>query len=188
MEQFQTYYLIANEGHTEYVIFSYLTKVKFKNLFDKSKIKFSDKIEIAEDEIQISGGKLNGIKSLKNFEIKNKLIKDKYSGQKIFFILDEDLYHSKEIGKVIRKQGDIIQFIKYNSEYLMLKFSGKKLKNPQDFKDLQEFRDYCKEEFENEFKKKASQLKTVDLDKIFNEVEEIDIKKEFSELFSTLLS
>lgn len=186
MEQFQTYYLIANEGHTEYVIFSYLTKVKFRNLFDKSKIKFSDKIEIAEDEIQISGGKLNGIKSLKNFEIKNKLIKDKYSGQKIFFILDEDLYHSEKIGKAIKRQGDIIQFIKYNSEYLLLKFRGKILKAPTDFKNLQEFRDYCKEEFNKEFNKEASQLKTIDLDNIFNKVDETDIRKEFSELFSTL--
>lgn len=186
MEQFQTYYLIANEGHTEYVIFSYLTKVKFKNLFDKSKIKFSDKIEITEDDIQISKGKLNGISSLKSFEIKNKLIKDKYGGQKIFFILDEDLYHSNEIGEAIKKQGDIIQFIKYNSEYLLLKFRGKTLKVPKDFKSLQEFRDYCKEEFQNEFNKEASQLKTVDLDNIFNKADEIDIRKEFSELFSTL--
>ena len=186
MEQFQTYYLIANEGHTEYIIFSYLTKVRFKDLFDKSKIKFSDKIEIAEDDIQISKGKLNGISSFKSFEIKNNLIKNKYVGQKIFFILDEDLYHSKKIGKVIKRQGDIIQFIKYNSEYLLLKFSGKTIKDPKDFKNLQEFRDYCKEEFINEFNKEASQLKTPDLDNIFDKVDEIDIRKEFSELFSTL--
>jgi hypothetical protein len=185
MEQVQTYYLIANEGHTEYIIFSYLTKVKFKNLFDKSKIKFSDKIEIAEDKIQISKGKLNGISSLKSFEIKNKLIKDKYSEQKIFFILDEDLFHSNQIGKTIKKQGDIIQFIKYNSEYLLLKLNGKTPKVPKDFNNLQEFRDYCKEKFRNEFGKKVSQLKTPDLDNIFNKIADRDIIKEFSELFST---
>lgn len=101
-------------------------------------------------------------------------------------MLDKDLDDSPDIEKLIKQNGDIVQFLEYNSEYLLLKFSGKNPKDPSEFKNLGEFRDYCRAEFKNQFSKKASEFKDTDFDSVFRNVEDEDIKNVFTELFSTL--
>jgi hypothetical protein len=186
-KSFKVYYLLLVEGTTEFNLFAYLTKNKFKNLFADSDIQFSNKVEIIENRNQIiSQGKLGGIGSIKDFKKKNNLIKARYTGQTLFFVLDKDLDDSSEIEALIKHNGDIVQFLEYNSEYLLLNFIGKNLKNPCDFKNLMEFRAYCKTEFQNQFKKKASEFKDRDFDLIFSNVDDVEIRYSFSELFSTL--
>src|SRR3989344_663539 len=167
-KSFKTYYLLLAEGPTEFNLFAYLTKNKFRNLFAESSIQFSNKVEIIKDGKQkVSQGKLNGTSYIKDFKITNSLIKKQYAGQTLFFVLDKDLDDSLAIEKLIVKNGDIIQFVEYNSEYLLLKFGNKNPKKPSDFNNLKEFRDYCKPEFEKQFKKKASDFKDSDFDSIF---------------------
>ena len=79
-----------------------------------------------------------------------------------------------------------MQFIEHNSEYLLLKFSGKNPKKPVDFNNLGKFRDYCKSEFQKHFGKIAPNFKDSDFDSIFNNVTDKEIKDSFIELFSTL--
>jgi len=180
---FQIYHLLVSEGTTEYNLFAYL-KNRFTDLFDDSNIKFSDKVQISS--IGISNGKLNGVSDINSFKKKYKLIKEQYRDQKRFFILDKDLDDSKKIADAIKKGKDIVQFIEYNSEYLLLNFAGKNPKNPADFANLENFRSYCKTEFQKKFGKKASEFHEIDFDKILRNIDEEEIKKAFSELFSIL--
>ncbi len=182
-KRFQVYHLLVSEGTTEYNLFGYL-KNRFKDLFDDSNIKFSDKVQIPS--AGILNGKLNGASDINSFNGKYKLIKKQYKDQKRFFILDKDLDDSKKIADAIKKGKDIVQFIEYNSEYLLLNFAGKNPKKPSDFKSLKIFRNYCKTEFKAQFGKEASAFKDQDFAKILNKVGDEEIKKVFSVLFSTL--
>lgn len=183
-KSFDVYYLLVSEGTTEYRLFGYLTTNKFRSVFSASSIKFSDKVEVVE--IGISQGKLNSAGNIGDFKTKYESIREKYNGQKRFFMLDKDLDDSSEIEKLIKQHGDIVQFLEYNSEHLLLKFSGKNPKKPSDFNNLGEFRNYCKLEFLKHFGKEGADFKDVDFDAIFKNVDDKDIKVAFSELFSTL--
>ncbi|MFZ2975096.1 MAG: hypothetical protein WA055_00520 [Candidatus Moraniibacteriota bacterium] len=185
-KSFKIYYLLLVEGTTEFNLFAYLTKNKFRDDFEKSNIKFSDKINITD--IGISKGKLNGFGNLSSFKRKyNSIKKDiAYKGEKLFFVIDKDLNDSLAIEKLIKENNDIVQFVEYNSEYLLLRFGGKNPKRPSDFTNLADFRNYCKSEFQKQFKKKASEFKDYDFDLVFSNIEDIKIRKSFSELFSTL--
>lgn len=180
---FQIYHLLVSEGTTEYNLFGYL-KNRFKDLFDESNIKFSDKVQIPS--AGISNGKLNGVSDINSFKKKYELIKERYSDQKRFFILDKDIDDSKKIAEAIKKGKDIVQFIEYNSEYLLLNFARKNPKKPSDFKGLKIYRNYCKDEFKAQFGKEASAFKDQDFAKILNKVGDEEIKKNFSVLFSIL--
>ena len=182
-KRFQVYYLLVSEGSTEYNLFAYL-KNRFRDLFDSSNIKFSDKVEIAE--VGVSKGKLNGASNSPSFESKYKLIKKHYKGQKRFFILDKDIDDSSKIADAIKKGKDLLQFVEYNSEYLLLNFARQNLKKPSDFVNLEKFRIYCKEEFLKKFRKKASEFRDPDFEKIFKNINDEEIKKAFSVLFATL--
>lgn len=120
------------------------------------------------------------------FRSKYKLIRKCYNGQTRFFLLDKDLDDSSEIGTLIKQGKDIVQFIEYNSEYLLLKLADKNPRNPADFNDMGCFRDYCKSEFAKQFKKNASDFKDVDFDLVFSNVGDEEIRSIFAELFSTL--
>ncbi len=183
-KSFKIYYLLLCEGTTESNLFGYITTKKFKESFEKSNVQFSIKIELVEDGI--SQGKLNGVSDIKNFKKKYKSIREKYKGQKRFFMLDKDIDDSSDIENLIKKKGDIVQFLKYNSEHLLLRLAGKKPKNPQDFENLKNFRDCCKKEFVKQFGKNAHELKDTDFDSIFENVKDKDVKNSFAELFSTL--
>jgi hypothetical protein len=181
---FQIYYLLVSEGTTEYNLFAYLTRNRFRELFYNSNIKFSDKVEIAE--VGISKGKLNGASDISSFESKYKFIKKRYKGQKRFFILDKDLDDSLKIADAIKKGKDIVQFIEYNSEYLLLNFADKNPKKPSHFVNLEKFRSYCKAEFQKQFGKKASQFQDPDFEKVLKNISDEEVKEVFSVLFSTL--
>lgn len=45
-KNFKTYYLLLVEGTTEFNLFAYLTKKKFRDEFEKSNIKFSNKVTV----------------------------------------------------------------------------------------------------------------------------------------------
>jgi len=184
---FNIYYLLLSEGTTEFNLFAYLTRNKFRGLFDSSNIKFSNKIEIIKDGNQIvSQGKLDGVSTIAHFKSKHILIKEKYAGQKLFYFLDKDIDDSSAIGELIIQDGDIVQFMEYNSEHLLLRLAGKNPKNPSDFENLNDFRTYCKKEFVTQFGKNAHKFKDADFDSIFNNVNDNDTKATFVELFSTL--
>jgi len=183
-KSFDVYYLLVSEGTAEYRLFGYLTKNKFRSVFSASSIKFSDKVEIVE--VGVSQGKLNSAGNIGDFETKYKLIRKKYKGQKRFFMLDKDLDDSLDIEKLIKKNGDIVQFLEYNFEHLLLKFSGKNPKKPSNFNNLGEFRNYCKSEFLKHFGKKASDFKDTDFDSVFSNATDEELKNSFNELFSTL--
>lgn len=183
-KSFEVYYLLVSEGTAEYRLFGYLTTKKFKDVFSKSKIKFSDKVELVE--VGVSQGKLNGVSNIKDFKIKYESIREKYKGQKRFFMMDKDLDDSLDIEKLIKQNGDIVQFLEYNSEHLLLKFSAKNPKVPSEFKNLGEFRDYCEAEFQKQFSKKASDFNDVDFESVFENVKDNDVKSSFAELFATL--
>lgn len=183
-KQLSVYKLLLVEGTAEAVIFAYITKNRYRELFSKSTIKFSDGVEIIRDGNQIvSRGNLYGIGDLGVFESKLVMIKDKYPDQKLFFLLDKDLDDSLDIARVIEEGGDMIQFMEHNSEHLLLKFAGKKPKNPDAFNTMKEFRDYTKSEFKKHFKKEAHQMKERDLEPIFDLVSDEDIRSSFSKLF-----
>ena len=186
-KSFKIYYLLIYEGSTEFNIFRYLTTNKFRELFEKSDIKFSNKVEIiTNDKQEVSQGNLGGAGNIGHFKAKYTLIKDKYAGQKLFFILDNDLDDSLEMKRIIEAGGDIIQFVEYNSEYLLLKLSGKNPKKPFEFTNLKEFRIYTENEFKSQFGKDAPDLKDSDLDIIFATASYEDIVASFDKLFSTL--
>jgi hypothetical protein len=172
------------EGSTESYLFAYLTKVRFRNLFANASIQFSNKVEIAEQNI--SEGNLNGVSNLKTFKQKYNRIKKKYSGQPRFFLLDKDIPDSTEIEKLIVQNKDIVQFVNFNSEYTLLKLARKRPKHPDNFKNLTDFRSYCKSEFIKEFKKKASELNDRDFDNIFGKVKDEEIEEYFSVLFKLI--
>lgn len=183
-KSFKVYYLLVSEGTTEFNLFSYITTKRFKEDFAKSNIQFSNKVEIVE--VGISGGKLNSAGNIRDFKTKYKSIRERYAEQKRFFVLDKDLDCSSNMRKLIKQHEDIVQFVEYNSEYLLLKFSGKNPKCPPDFGNLRDFRNYCKQEFKKHFGKKASDFKDSDFDLIFSNVEDTKIRKSFNELFSSL--
>lgn len=186
-KSFKIYYLLLAEGATEFNLFAYLTKNKFRELFADSSIQFSNKVEIIKDENQIiSQGKLGGIGSIKDFKKRNALIKARYVDQTLFFILDKDLDDSSAIEALIKRNGDVVQFVEYNSEYLLLRFGGKNPKQPSDFNNMGEFRFYCKAEFQKQFRKEASEFKDPDFDLIFSNIEDTEIRKSFSELFTII--
>jgi len=181
------FYFLACEGHTEYVIFSYLTRNRFRKEFLKSNIKFRDNINIIRDPTTIiSNGKMGGVGDETNFKSKYNIIKEEYKDEKFFFFLDKDLEDSLKIKTIIKEGGDIVQFIEPNSECLLLKLSGCNLKKPKDFKDLKSFRDYSKKEFFKKFNKKANMINDLDLDNIFRSITDEDIREIFKELFSVL--
>jgi len=181
---FNVYYLLVSEGTTEFNLFAYLTKNKFRLLFDLSNVKFSPKIEITE--AGISQGKLAGVSDIKGFKAKYALIRKYYKGQKKFFLLDKDLDDSSKIESLIRQNHDIVQFLDCNSEHLLLKLAGKNPRKPSSFKSMSEFRNYCKSEFVLQFRKVASDFKDTDFDSIFSKVSDEKIKRIFAELFSVL--
>lgn len=183
-KSFKIYYLLLCEGTTEFNLFAYLTRNKFRELFDKSNIKFSDKIQVVE--AGVSQGKLNGAGHIAHFQGKYDAIKKKYTGQKLFFVMDKDLDDSLKMEAVIVAGGDIVQFLVYSSEHLLLKLGGKNPKNPSDFNNLNDFREYCKKEFYKQFKKDAPKFKDSDFELIFAKVSDEDIRAMFNELFATL--
>jgi len=188
-KSFKIYYLLLVEGTTEFNLFGYLTKKKFRDDFEKSNVKFSDKITITG--VNVSRGKLNGgVSNLSSFKGKyNPIKKDsRYKGEKLFFVIDKDFDDSSKVETLIKKDGNIVQFVKYNSEHLLLRFGNKNPKNPSDFNNMGEFKPYCKTEFRKHFKKEASDFKDSDFDLIFSNVKDEEIRKSFSELFSTLSS
>lgn len=101
-------------------------------------------------------------------------------------MIDKDLDDSPQVEALIKNDGHIVQFVEFNSEYLLLRFANKNLKTPSDFNSLFEFRLYCKNEFKNHFNKKASEFKDADFDLIFINVDDVRIRGSFRELFSTL--
>ena len=190
-KSFKIYYLLLVEGKTEFNLFAYLTLKKFRELFAESNIQFSNKVEIIKNGNQIiSQGNLDGVGNLYSFKEKyNRIKKDKrYKRAKLFFVIDKDLDDSLEIERLIEQNGDIVQFVEYNFEHLLLRFGNKNPKNPSDFNSLADFRPYCKVEFQKQFKKKASEFKDPDFDLIFSNIKDAEIRKSFSELFSTLSS
>lgn len=181
---FIIYYLLLCEGTTEFNLFAYLTRVKFRGLFDSSNIKFSDRVQIVESNV--SQGKLNGAGDFGSFKAKYDAIKIKYSGQTLFFVLDKDLDHSPQIETMIKAGGDIVQFLICNSEHLLLRLDGKNPKEPSDFPNLKDFRDYCKAEFVKQFRKEAPKFKDADFELIFSKLSEDEVRATFVELFATL--
>jgi len=181
---FKIYYLLVSEGKTEFNIFAYLTRNKFRKLFDESNVRFSDRLEIVESGI--SQGRLNGAGDFHDFKIKYDRIKEKYPDQKLFFLLDKDLDDSLQIETIIKDGGDIVQFLVCNSEHLLLKLAGKNPKNSSDFLNMLDFRTYCKTEFKKQFNKKASDLKDSDFDLVFGTISDEEIRNSFNELFFTL--
>ncbi|MFA5432465.1 MAG: hypothetical protein WC319_06280 [Candidatus Paceibacterota bacterium] len=181
------FYFLACEGHTEYVIFSYLTRNRFRNEFLKSNVKFRDNINIIREPFNIiSNGKIYGVGDEVNFKSKYNIIKEEYPKERFFFFLDKDLDDSSKIEAIIEKEGDIVQFIEYNSEYLLLKLVGFNPKEPKDFRDLRSFRDYSKKEFLKKFGKKAGTINDFDLDMVFQNISNEEIRKIFNKLFSIL--
>ena len=184
---FNVYYLLLSEGTTEFNLFAYLTKNKFKALFSVSSVQFSNRVEIIKDGNQIvSQGKLEGVSDITHFRAKHVLIKAKYAGQRLFYFLDKDIDDSSAIEVLITQDGDLVQFTEYNSEHLLLRLAGKNPKVPLDFENLQDFRIYCKKEFVKQFGKNAHKFKDTDFDSVFENVKDKDIKNSFAELFSTL--
>ena len=184
---FNVYYLLLSEGTTEFNLFAYLTKNKFRVLFNASNVQFSNRVEIIKDGNQIvSQGKLDGVSTIAHFTSKHILIKAKYAGQRLFYFLDKDIDDSSAIGTLITQGGDIVQFMEYNSEHLLLRLAGKNPKNPSDFGNLNDFRTYCKKEFVTQFGKHAHKFKDVDFDSLFKNVDDNNIKAAFAELFYTL--
>jgi hypothetical protein len=182
-KSFKIYYLLLTEGSTEFNLFAYLTKVRFKKLFAETDVSFSDKVNLTE--VGVSKGNLGGISSTKDFKTKNDLIKKQYAGQKLFFMLDKDLSDSLDIENLIKQDGNIVQFVEHNFEYLLLKLGNRNPKEPSDFKNLNEFRDYCKREFSKQFQKNSSDFKKdSDFDLIFGGIEDEEIYKCFHVLFS----
>lgn len=186
MKKLKIHYLLIVEGYTEGKIFAYLTKVKFSQDFNGSNIKFSNKVNITKPSINISQGNLGGCHNLKNFKKKYKAIRSTYPNKKLFFLLDNDMPDSIKIQDLIIKDKNIIQFMEYNSEYLLLKYADKNPRSPTDFPNLKSFRTYIKKKFEKDLKKKASELNDNDFDLIFQNIEDDVIKKDFAELFKTL--
>ena len=185
-KSFKIYYLLLTEGTTEFNLFGYLTTNKFKGDFEESNVQFSIKVEIVD--AGISQGKLNGVGDLTSFTAKYNSIKDdtRYVDQKLFFVIDKDFDDSSQVKDLIEKDDNIVQFVEYNSEYLLLRFGDKNPKNPAEFKNIGEFRDYCKNEFQKQFNKKAPEFKDPDFDSVFANTTDDEIKKAFVELFSTL--
>lgn len=184
---FSVYYLLLSEGTTEFNLFAYLTLNKFRGLFDGSSIKFSNRVEIIKDGNQIvSQGKLDGVSTAAHFKAKHILIKEKYAGQRLFYFLDKDIDDSSAIGELITQDGDLVQFMEYNSEHVLLRLAGKNPKDPSDFANLSDFRTYCKKEFVTQFGKHAHKFKDTDFDSVFKNINDNDIKATFAELFSTL--
>lgn len=177
---FKVYYFLACEGHTEFIMFAYL-KNRYRQLFRSANVKFRE----PRDDGVFSNGKLNGVKSLEHFEGIYSQIKQDYPDETFLFFLDEDLYHSPQIGKKIKDGGDMVQFIKYNSEFLLLTLSGHTLKDISDFKpDFQGFRDYCKEEFRKVFGDDAKRIINDDfLNGILGDVTDEVIMQKFDVIF-----
>lgn len=183
------YHFLACEGHTEYIIFSYLTRNRFRDRFSRANtnVEFSDKANvIVNADESISGGKLNGVKSLKHFNIKYAALKTAYPTQTFFFFLDEDLNDSAAIKKVILQGGDFVQFVTYNSEYLLLERSGNNPQHPTAFGTLQDFRNYCKATFLTTFGKEASRINDQDLDTILTNSTDAEIEAIFGDLFALI--
>ena len=178
------YQLLLVEGTTEANLFAYLVTNKYREHFKKSKVRFSDKVEIIKNGKQIvTKGNLNGVGHINDFRASYNLIKAAYPQQKRFFVIDNDLDDSFQIGMEITESGDTVQFLTHNSEYLLLKFAGKNPKEPSEFPDMKSFRDYAKSEFENQFNKKASAAKDPDFDVIFSTVSDQEVISSFKELF-----
>jgi hypothetical protein len=186
MKKLKIYYKLIVEGYTERNIFAYLTKVKFKQDFNKSNIQFTSNVNIAKPSINIAQGNLGGCHNLKTFKKNYKAIRSKHPNEKLFFLLDKDMPESLHIQDLIIKDNNIIQFIEHNSEYLLLKYTKQNPQHPTQFPDLESFRNYIKQKFKNHFKKEASELDEKDFDFIFNNIEDEIIKKDFTELFKTL--
>ncbi len=184
---FKVYYLLLNEGTTEFNLFAYLTRNKYRELFTGSNIQFSNKVEIIKDGNQIiSQGKLDGVSDISHFTAKHILIKEKYENQRLFYFLDKDIDDSTAIETLVLQDGDIVQFLEYNSEHLLLRLAGRSPQNPMDFANLGEFRTYCKKEFVSQFGKNAHKFKDADFELVFNIPTEEEVRASFSELFSTL--
>jgi len=181
---FTIYYLLLCEGTTEYNLFAYLTRVKYRGLFANSNIKFSDKVQIVRSNV--SQGKLNGAGNLSSFKAKYDEIKQKYSGQTLFFVLDKDLDDSTQIETLIQSGGDIVQFLIGNSEHLLLRLDGRTPRDTSDFANLKDFRDYCKTEFLKQFGKEAPGFKDADFDLIFSKLSDEEVRTTFVELFATI--
>jgi hypothetical protein len=186
-KSFNVYYLLLSEGTAEFNLFAYLTKVKFKAIFDNSSVQFRNTVEIIKDGNQIvSQGKLDGVSTISHFKSKHILIKAKYIDQRLFYFLDKDIDDVSLIATLIKQDGDLVQFIEYNTEHLLLRMARKSPKNPSDFGNLNDFRDYCKKEFLLQFGKNAHKFKDIDFESIFSNCTEDEIRANFSELFSAI--
>ena len=105
----------------------------------------------------------------------------------MFFVLDKDLDDSVAIGELIERDGNIVQFVEYNSEHLLLRLGNKNPKNPSHCpNDMGAFRGYCKNEFRQHFGKGAEEFKDKDFDLIFTDVSDEDMRAIFGKLFETL--
>lgn len=156
---FNVYYLLLSEGTTEFNLFAYLTKVRFRALFASSSIQFRNTVEIIKDGHQIvSQGKLDGVSTIAHFTSKHILIKAKYAGQRLFYFLDKDIDDSSAIGALITQDGDLVQFMEHSTEHLLLRLARKNPKNPSDFGNLYDFRTYCKKRICNAVRETRSQI------------------------------
>jgi hypothetical protein len=133
-----------------------------------------------------SQGKLDGVSNLAHFRSKHTLIKEKYPSQRLFYFIDRDVDDSDAISTFVESEGDLIQFIEYNTEHMLISLDGKNPLNPCDFDDLKQFRDYCKTEFVSQYGKRAHKFKDSDFEKIFGKCTEEQIRESLSVLFSTL--
>ena len=182
---FTVFQLLLSEGTAEFNLFAYITKNKFSEEFESIDTKFSNKVEIiAKGEQIVSQGKLGGVSDIKHFRSKHNLIKSEYKNQPLFYFIDMDVDDSSEIGELILRDGHIVQFIEYNTEYMLLSLDGKNPRTPTDFANLKAFRDYCKSEFVNEYGKCAHKFKDSDFEKIFKKCSDEEIRASFPELFS----
>ena len=195
-------YLLFKEGQAEQKLIQYFRYNRFADLFNNSKIKFDEKINISRNGIKIiENGNMLGVSDRVHFESKYIDIVEYddnlYENKQMFFVLDEDIKDSEKIGDFIKSKGKIIQFIKYNIEYLLLELSGIKLKEPnlKDFsdfnnwhnKDWKAYRDYCKVEFKKYFNKEAHEFKDSDFENIFKNHSDEEIKNIFPELFKLIV-
>ncbi len=178
-------YSIIYEGYADYLLFAYLTKVLFRKEF--LKVKFVENTNlILNGESVVSNGNMRGIGGLSNFKSKYIPLKEYHKEKTFFFILDGDLDDSQEIMKFLKENNELFQMTKYNTEYFLLSKSGAQLKDSSDFRNMKEFRDYCKDEFLRIKGKKASEMSDSDFDSILKSIPRDEIVEEYNALFSLL--
>lgn len=178
-------YSIIYEGYADFLLFAYLTKVLFRKEFLKVKFIKNTNL-ILNGESVVSNGDMIGIGDLSNFKSKYIPLKREYKEATFFFILDSDLDDSKDIVNFLQENNELFQVAKYNTEYFLLSKGGEQLKNPSDFRNMKEFRGYCKDEFLRIKGKEASNMSDSDFDSILKNISKDEIIKDYKELFSLI--